>query len=142
MVVAKEFTVHTTKYIDIIPITEKVERLVEESPIKSGVVHVITMHTTTGITINENLECLLDDIKRILEQYIPEDAPYAHGRVLHTYGTTAGNPTGHIKSFVCGNHIVLPVENGKVKRGGAQDIFLCEFDGAQSRKICVSILGE
>ena len=38
--------------------------------------------------------------------------------------------------------IVFPVWDGKMVRGDAQEIFFCEFDGAQSRTVYVEIMGE
>lgn len=142
MVRIENFTIHTTKYQDFINITQKVREIVESSGIGQGVAFVITNHTTTAVTVNEALECLQSDMADMLGRLAPENAPYAHGRMLHSYGTTAGNPTGHLKSMLTGNHAVFPVRDGKPVLGGAQEIFLCEYDGAQSRKLSVVVMGE
>lgn len=142
MVKLSSFILHTTRYNDFINITKQVEEAVEQSGIKAGVAFVITSHTTTGITVNEALECLQSDMQEMLWRIIPEDHPYAHARMLHSYGTTAGNPTGHLRSMLTGNHAVFPIMGGKIVRGSAQEIFLCEYDGAQSRKVYVQIMGE
>ncbi len=142
MVKLSHFSVHTTKYNDFINITERVEQEVEASSIKNGVVFIISAHTTTGIAVNEALECLQSDMNEMLWRLVPEDANYAHSRMLHSYGTTAGNPTGHLRSHLTGYHAIFPVQDGKLVRGGAQEIFFCEFDGAQSRKIYVQVMGE
>jgi thiamine phosphate synthase YjbQ (UPF0047 family) len=44
--------------------------------------------------------------------------------------------------MLTGNHAVFPVWDGKMVRGDAQEIFFCEFDGAQSRTVYVEIMGE
>jgi secondary thiamine-phosphate synthase enzyme len=142
LVKLSSFVIHTTQYIDFINITKDVESHVAKSGVKDGVVFVITAHTTTGIAVNEALECLQSDMVDMMWRLIPEDHNYAHSRMLHSYGTTAGNPTGHLRSHLTGNHAVFPVQGGKIIRGGAQEIFLCEFDGAQSRKIFVQVIGE
>ena len=142
MVKLKKFVIHTEKYNDFINITKRVEQLVEEAGIEKGVAFVITAHTTTGITVNEALECLQSDMKDMLWRVIPEDAPYAHARMLHSYGTTAGNPTGHLRAMLTGNHAVFPVEDRKLVRGSAQEIFFCEYDGARSRTVYVEVMGE
>lgn len=142
MVKLSEFIIHTTKYNDFINITEDVERMVAEMGIKDGLAFVVTMHTTTAITVNEALECLQSDMMNLMWNLVDEDAPYSHGRMLHSYGTTAGNPTGHLRAMLTGNHAVFPVQNGKIVRGGAQEIFFCEYDGAQSRKVYVEVMGE
>lgn len=142
MVIYKNVTLLTQKYNQMILITKEIEKAVDESGIKNGIVFVITSHTTTGIAVNESLECLESDIEVFLERLIPEDFPYSHARMLKDYGSTAGNPTGHLKSHITGNHCIFPIVDGKIVKGGAQEIYLCEFDGPAERTINISIMGE
>lgn len=142
MVKLGSFIIHTTTYNEFIRITEQVEKQVALSGIKDGVAFVITSHTTTAITVNEALECLQSDMMEMMYRIVPEDAPYSHARMLHSYGTTAGNPTGHLRSMLTGNHAVFPVKDGKLIRGSAQEIFFCEYDGAQSRTVYVQVIGQ
>ena len=65
----------TDKYNQYFIITEDVKKIVASSKIKNGMVTVETKHTTTGIIINEALECLESDIDVFLANLIPEDAP-------------------------------------------------------------------
>ena len=58
MVATKKLEYFTAKYNEMIPIKKEVAQIVEDSPVKQGVVYVITHHTTTGIMLNENLECM------------------------------------------------------------------------------------
>ena len=132
----------TREYNCLIKITDQVKHIVKESGIENGVVYVITAHTTTGITVNEGLECLESDIQVLLGKLVPEDGEYSHGRFLHSYGAMAGNPTGHLKSHLTGNNVVFPVEDGEIHLGSAQDIYLCEFDGPQDRTVMVTIIGD
>ncbi|MDD3139727.1 MAG: secondary thiamine-phosphate synthase enzyme YjbQ [Lachnospiraceae bacterium] len=141
MVKLNSFVLHTTTYNDFINITKEVEEQVAASGIKDGVAFIITGHTTTAIMVNEALECLQSDMMEMMWRLVPEDAPYSHARMLHSYGTTAGNPTGHLRSMLTGNHTVFPVKDGKIIRGNAQEIFFCEFDGAQSRTVYVQVIG-
>ncbi|GHU80432.1 hypothetical protein FACS189468_0240 [Spirochaetia bacterium] len=128
-------TIFTRKYNQLICITEGVIKAVEKSGVREGLLTVVSKHTTTGILVNEALECVESDILDFLSRQIPEEYPYAHGRMLRSYGSTAGNPTGHLKSMVVGNHCHFPILNGQVVRGGAQDIYLCEFDGPSERTV-------
>ena len=41
-----------------------------------------------------------------------------------------------------GNHCLFPVIDGEIVCGGAQDIYLAEFDGPQLRKVYVEVMGE
>ena len=142
MVVLKEIMVLTTQYTQWIRITDEIEQVMKESGIQNGIVNVISRHTTTGVTVNESLECLESDMSEFLSRLAPEDWPYAHARMLRDYGSTAGNPTGHLKSLMTGNHCHLVVRGGEQERGGAQEVYFCEFDGPAKRTVMVQIMGE
>lgn len=142
MVYYEEFTLRTKGYQQLILITGQVEAALERSGVRNGLVTVQSKHTTTGITVNEALECLESDIEVFLERLVPEDWPYSHARMLRDYGSTAGNPMGHLRALVTGNHCHFPVRDGKLVRGGAQEIYFCEFDGPAGRTVTVTVMGE
>ncbi|NCD06716.1 MAG: YjbQ family protein [Spirochaetia bacterium] len=135
----EKIEIETKKYIDFYIITKEIENLVKKSQIKNGLITVITKHTTTAITVNESLECLESDIKVFLENLVKEDAHYSHARMLRDYGSTAGNPTGHIKSLLTGNHCHFLLLEGIIEKGDAQDVIFCEFDGPSKRTILVIV---
>jgi secondary thiamine-phosphate synthase enzyme len=132
----------TNQYNQFILITDDVSAAVKESGVRNGLVAVVSNHTTTGIMVNEALECLESDIDDALQRLIPEDHPYAHARILRDYGSTAGNPTGHLKSMLTGNHCLFPVVDGKVVKGDAQEIYFMEFDGPSQRSYTITVQGE
>jgi secondary thiamine-phosphate synthase enzyme len=138
----KSVELYTTEYNQFILITDDVEKAVRASGVKEGMVFVTSAHTTTGITVNEALECLEDDMAILLARFAPEGGNYYHSRFLHSYGAMAGNPTGHLKSLICGNDCAFPVSEGHVSRRLAQDIYFCEFDGPQARTVHITVLGE
>ena len=142
MIKTTSLTFLTSEYNQYLIITDEVEKAVAESGINEGIVTVITRHTTTGVTTNEALECLESDIKEFLARLVPEDHPYAHARMLKDYGSTAGNPTGHLKSLLMGSHVHFLIHEGKIDRGGAQDVYFCEFDGPSSRTVMIQVMGE
>lgn len=132
MVRLEKFVIHTTKYNDFINITDRVVDLVGQSGIKDGMALVMTAHTTTGITANEALECLQSDMKDMMWRLVPEYGHYAHSRMLHSYGTTAGNPTGHLRAMLTGNHVVFPVSEGKIVRGMPRKSFSVNLTGPRA----------
>ncbi|SHO43825.1 secondary thiamine-phosphate synthase enzyme YjbQ [Anaerocolumna xylanovorans] len=138
----KEVAVCADKEFEMIKITDEVTDFIAESKIENGVVFVITEHTTTGITVNENLPCVEADIMETLDRLAPENYPYNHNHYLPTYGTIGGNAPGHLKSLLTGNHCVFPVVNGKLKLGHAADIYFCEYDGIKNRHFMIYIMGE
>ncbi|HCR44286.1 MAG TPA: secondary thiamine-phosphate synthase enzyme [Ruminococcaceae bacterium] len=142
MVVLKTISVMSRKAEEFINITDEVHETVESSGVKSGLAAIITSHTTTGIFVNEGLPCVETDIADTFTRLVPLEAPYAHAHFLPSYGATGNNSTGHIKSLLCGNNCIFPVSDGKMVCGGAQDIYLAEFDGPQKRTIFIQVIGE
>ena len=142
--IIKSYTheIASRREFEMVKITDQVQKDVAASGITAGVVFVISMHTTTAIMINESLPCVEKDIELTLERLIPTDGDYVHTHMLPSYGTCSGNAPGHLKSMLCGNHCVLPVMDGKVAGGSAQDIYFVEFDGLKIRKYTVQIMGE
>ncbi|MBQ6368211.1 MAG: YjbQ family protein [Erysipelotrichaceae bacterium] len=132
----------TDEYNQYFIITEDVKKAVAASGIRNGMVTVETRHTTTGITVNEALECLESDIDVFLSRLVPENAPYSHCHMLPDYGSTGGNPTGHLKALLTGNHCHFPIIDGELVAGGAQDIWFCEYDGPSQRTVSIIIEGE
>ena len=142
MVVLKEIR-HLSKSVEeYFNITEEVRRIVKESGVMNGLVAVITAHTTTGIMVNEALPCVERDISDLLERTVPPDAPYAHAHFLPDYGATGNNSQGHLKGMLMGSHCMFPVAEGQIVCGGAQEIYLVDFDGPQARKVYVEVMGE
>jgi len=138
----EKFVFLTDRYNQMIPLTGQLRGVVAASGIRNGLAAVITLHTTTGISVNERVECLESDIQDTLQRLVPEDLPYAHARILPAYGSTAGNPTGHIKSMLTGTHCLFPVVDGEVLMGDAQDVYLYEFDGPARRTVVITVTGD
>ncbi|WML32208.1 secondary thiamine-phosphate synthase enzyme YjbQ [Neobacillus sp. OS1-32] len=130
-------TIWTDQYTQMVNITKQIEEVVQSSGVQNGMVTVLSMHTTAGITVNEGLECLEQDIDEFLTKLVPESAPYHHARLLPDYGSTAGNPTGHLKAMLVGNHCHLLIQNGVLEKGSAQEVYFYEFDGPSKRTYCV-----
>ena len=80
-------TIHllTKQYVQFQVITPEVEKIVAESGIREGMITVLTKHTTTGITVNEALECLESDMETALSLFAPPLQPRqdAEGLWLH-----------------------------------------------------------
>lgn len=142
MVKHEELVFLTKKYQEMMIITDPFKKFVNESGVANGIASVVTLHTTTGISVNEGLECLENDIEDLFRRLVPEDAPYAHARILPSYGSTAGNAPGHLRALLSGNHCVFPVINGQLCMGEAQDIYFYEFDGPAKRTIVFTAIGE
>ena len=116
-------------------ISGEVEDAVRESGIEDGIALVFTVHTTTGLFLNEAEGGLLDDIEKALEATIPPGRTYLHNRVDN-------NAPSHIQSILLGASLTIPVEGGGLMLGTWQNIFLAERDGPRRRTVYVKVVGE
>ena len=128
----KEFNISTKKRYELIDITERVEKIVEESDIKDGLVLVFVMHSTVGILLNENEPGLKEDWLKIFKK-ITSGVDFAHNQ-------TDNNADAHIIAGLIGNEKTLILENGRLIRGTWQQIFLVELDGPRTRKVIIKII--
>src|SRR6266853_441943 len=71
-------TSRATQFIDI---TERIQTLVRERGVGCGIVNVQTLHTTTGIVVNEHEPLLLDDFESMLDKAAPTGISYRHDDV-------------------------------------------------------------
>jgi secondary thiamine-phosphate synthase enzyme len=127
---------------ELIDITERVNDAVEQASVTNGVVHVVTQHTTTAITVNEGLWCLERDLQTRLERLVPEGDEYRHARFLHSDGQMAVNAWAHLRGALLGMHTLFPIADGHALLGARQRIYFVELDGPQQRICLIHMMGE
>ncbi|MEW6748323.1 MAG: secondary thiamine-phosphate synthase enzyme YjbQ [Candidatus Micrarchaeota archaeon] len=126
----------TEKKIDIVRITDEVERVVRESGVKEGLVLVNPMHITAAVVVNDNESGLHIDYLRILDKLVPYKADYRHN------DTGEDNAAAHIWRQLMGHQVVLPITKGELDFGTWEQIFYFEFDGQRDKRILVKVIGE
>jgi secondary thiamine-phosphate synthase enzyme len=136
------FSVQTNGDTEFINITPRVRDIVREGPVKNGLALVMTMHTTTGLTVNEGLEDLEDDLQEMLMRLVPADAPFRHARFLHSDGQMAVNAPSHLRGALLGMQVAVPIEDGELVLGSRQTIYFVELDGPLHRDAIVHVIGE
>ena len=126
-----EISVSTPSREVLVDITRQVQEAVAKSePALTGTVSVFVPHTTAGVTINEGADpAVARDIVEALARLVPRNAGYRHGE---------GNADAHIKASLMGSHVAVPVENGKLRLGTWQTIYLAEFDGPRTRRVWIA----
>ena len=130
----EKITLRTPKRIELIDITDKIQNIVANSKVKTGICFLFCPHTTAGLTINENADpSVRRDIINTLNKLIPENADYSH---------TEGNADSHIKSSLLGQSLTIFIENGQLAFGTWQGIYFCEGDGPRTREVWVKIRGD
>jgi secondary thiamine-phosphate synthase enzyme len=139
--IVKRFTIVTHHETELINITDRVLQEVEAAGVQSGTAFILSLHTTTGLTVNEGLDDLEQDIADCLRRLVPEDLSYHHARFLHEDGQMAINAPSHLRGALLGFEVFFPIENGRLVRGARQTIYFVELDGPQERTWVLQILG-
>ncbi len=125
--------IQTTKRDEMIDITREVQNHVDQTDVSTGAVVVQSLHTTAGITVNENAD---PDVKTDFLRRLDEVFPWDHQSDLHGEGNTAA----HLKTSTTGHSQTILIHEGELLLGTWQGIYFCEFDGPRMRSFAVSIL--
>ncbi len=117
----------------LVPITDQVQRAVEELGLDEGAVLVYSPHTTCAVTINEGADPdVRGDISRFLGRLVPRDEPdFRHAE---------GNSDAHVLVTLVGPSELVPVRRGELALGRWQTLFLTEFDGPRPRRLWITAL--
>lgn len=121
------FPVTTTKHMELVDITDTVQKQIRTSNLTDGFCYLYNPHTTAGLTINEGAD---PDVKRDIimafKHIVPLDLPYQHAE---------GNSPSHVMASLVGSSLTIAIVKGQLQLGTWQRIFFCEFDGPRSRKV-------
>ena len=127
---------NTKKQREFINITDEVEKALEKSQIKEGLILVSAMHITAWVYVNDAESGLIADIEEWLEKLAPFRRDYRH----HRTGETNGD--AHLKNLLIGHEVLVPVTNGKLDFGPWQQIYYAEFDGQRRKRVLIKVIGE
>ena len=132
---ATRFSLRTTAPKQCIEITDRVRQIVRSSGVQRGLCHVMALHATAAIVINENADPNIGvDLLVALGRAVPEHAGWLHDRIDN-------NAQAHILAAILGPSETLPVDAGDLLLGTWQGILLVELDGPRAeRTIAVTIL--
>ena len=99
-------------------LTEQIQKCVEKSGVRSGLLCAFITHTT--------------EIRRL----IPTRVDFKHQH------DTPEDAAGHVKSTLIGPSMTFIIEEGKLLLGHSQGIYFLEFDGPRNRECYVKILAD
>lgn len=134
----KELWFNTANKVEFINITDEVQKAINESGIKEGLVLVNAMHITASVFINDDESGLHSDYKIWLEKLAPHQPinQYMHNR------TGEDNADAHMKRQIMGREVVIAITNGRLDFGPWEQIFYGEFDGQRRKRVLIKIIGE
>lgn len=126
--------------ITLIDVTASVQALIDAESIRSGLVTVISKHTTASVCINEREPKLQQDMIDYLTARVPREAPYRHNE-----DTLDGrdNAHSHLLALSMNASENIPIVDGKLLLGTWQSVFFVELDGPRAaRQLSVQIMGQ
>jgi secondary thiamine-phosphate synthase enzyme len=139
--IVKKIAIETVQDVEVINITDIVKATVAATGVQNGIVYVTTMHTTSGITVNEGLPDVEADLVSMLTRLAPEFGDYQHQRFLPSDGQMAVNSCSHQRSLLAGMQVAFPIEQGSMVMGSRQTIYFAEFDGPLHREYLIHVMG-
>jgi secondary thiamine-phosphate synthase enzyme len=133
----KELWFETQTRRAFLNITGQVEKCLQESGIREGLVLINAMHITASVFINDDESGLHNDFEVWLEKLAPEK-PYSQ----YKHNGFEDNADAHIKRTIMGREVVVAITNGRLDFGPWEQIFYGEFDGKRRKRVLVKIIGE
>lgn len=120
-----------------INITPEVEKCLQKSGVKEGLLLCNAMHITASVFINDDESGLHHDYEVWLEKLAPHEpvAQYRHNGY-------EDNADAHLKRQVMGREVVVAITAAKLDFGPWEQIFYGEFDGGRQKRVLVKIIGE
>jgi secondary thiamine-phosphate synthase enzyme len=139
-VATSTFTVATRRRLEIQDLTDQIAKLPGVETITHGMILLHSLHTTTGLFINEWQDALIHDITAFLQRLVPEDAAYRHNDPAFSDCNRA-NAWSHLAALLLRTTLQIPIEQGRLVLGTWQRILFCELDGPQARRIYAQVMG-
>lgn len=127
------FQVKTKQHDEMVDITQELQNWIRQQNVEEGALIVTSLHTTAGITVNENAD---PDVKTDMLMRLDEVYPWDHSKDKHGEGNTAS----HLKTSTIGSSETILVKGGKLVLGTWQGVYFCEFDGPRQRKYAARIM--
>jgi len=125
--------VETHRRVELIDVTARLQQVVQASGFAEGVLTAQVLHTTAGLTINENADPdVVRDLLDQLDRLAPEQQSYRHRE---------GNSDAHIKTALTGTTLSILVSKSRLVLGTWQGIYFCEYDGPRARTLVARVIG-
>jgi secondary thiamine-phosphate synthase enzyme len=116
-------------------ITPKLQAIVADSGVQTGVLTVQMLGSTGAITTIEYESGALSDLRRALDVLAPVDADYAHNA---RWGD--GNGFSHVRSAMLRTSLSLPVVDGELTVGTWQQVVAINLDNRERVRELVAVL--
>lgn len=134
----KKISFSTQGEVQILDLTNMIQKAISESKSTNGIVTVFVPGATGSVTTIEYEPGLLIDFPRILERISPKSMDYEHELRWHD-----GNGHSHCRASVLGPSLTVPFNHKKLLLGTWQQIVFVELDvRPRNRTVILQIMGE
>ncbi|MBD1832513.1 MULTISPECIES: secondary thiamine-phosphate synthase enzyme YjbQ [Cyanophyceae] len=119
-------------------ITPKIQAIVADSGVQTGLCTLFLLHTSASLLIQENADPdVLKDLENFLSKLVPENSHYFHS----TEGPD--DMPAHIRTALTHTSENIPIARGKLLLGTWQGIYIWEHrQRSQYREVVVHINGD
>ena len=129
---SKTLEVRTSAREQVLLVTEAVEgALAALDPRGEGICTIVTPHTTSALTINEDADPdVRTDLLAAFKALVPRDVPFRHAE---------GNSDAHFLCSLIGVSLQVPYRTGRLLLGRWQGVWFVELDGPRTRQMVVYV---
>ena len=123
----------------ILDLTAEVQAAVGASGVRTGQATLMVVGSTAALSTLEFEPGLVqEDVAAALERLAPRDGRYLHEETWHD-----DNGHSHVRAFLVGPSLALPVVDGRVPLGTWQQVVLIDLDTRpRRREVVATVLGE
>lgn len=123
----------------LIDITGRINSVVADSSVATGLCHVFIHHTSASLIINENAD---PDVQTDLETFLSDLVSDGDPRFVHT-AEGPDDMSAHIRSALTQTSLTVPVSKGCLALGTWQGVFLWEHrHRPHQRRLTVTVNGD
>ncbi len=138
MIHTETITLAAKGFCDIHDITAMVADVVARAGLADGTVTVFCVGSTCAVTTIEFEQGVLRDLRRAIEELVPEKRTYEHDK---RWGD--GNGFSHVRAALMKPSLVIPLIGSRLALGTWQQVVFLDFDNRdRQREIIVQVVGE
>jgi secondary thiamine-phosphate synthase enzyme len=129
-------TVQTQQKREFINITHNVKEAAEKSGIRDGFILVCSLHSNSGVFVNDEEAGLLKDIEAWVNQLAPIRDGYEHSP------RSESNAGAHLQGLLLNHQVFVSLAEGRLELGPWQQVIFAELDGTRPKRILIKVIGE
>ena len=121
------------------PITDRIDSVVQEAGIGTGICHVFLQHTSASLMLCENADPdVRDDLEHFMSRHVPDGDPL----FVHV-DEGPDDMSAHVRTVLTHSDLTLPVRDARLALGTWQGVYLWEHRHAgQRRRVMITVIGE